>query len=126
MLGDLVNEDGQVTIESLCKKVSSWHNNENAMFEFIREKALRLAQESKRKFSAQTKKSKPMSAAAKRPFSSKNEDFRPISGITVKSQKSKYSTTTDFKIGPEKPVQNMSKHYLAKAKEKEKEMDRLL
>ena len=55
------------------------------MFEFIREKALRLAQESKRKFSAQTKKSKPMSAAAKRPFSSKNEDFRPISGITVKS-----------------------------------------
>lgn len=29
MLGDLVNEDGQVTIESLCKKVSSWHNNES-------------------------------------------------------------------------------------------------
>lgn len=69
------------------------------MFEFIREKALKLAQESKRKFSAQTKKTKPMSASATRPYSSKTGgDFRPISGITVKSQKSKYSALTEFKM----------------------------
>lgn len=53
ILDDLVNEDGMVTIESVCKKVTAWYNNESislqkwnlidAMLEFIREKALKLA-----------------------------------------------------------------------------------
>jgi hypothetical protein len=45
------------------------------MLEFIREKALKLAQESKRKFSAQKK---PKSASTKR--SGVKMDSRPMSG----------------------------------------------
>lgn len=45
------------------------------MLEFIREKALKLAQESKRKFSAQNK---PKSASTKR--SGMKMDSRPMSG----------------------------------------------
>lgn len=41
---DLLNEDGYVTIKKLCQQVESWRNNENAMLEFIREKALQIAQ----------------------------------------------------------------------------------
>jgi len=29
ILGDLVNEDQLVFIETLCKKVKAWHNNES-------------------------------------------------------------------------------------------------
>ena len=29
MLEDLMNEDDLVMIESLCKKVQAWHNNES-------------------------------------------------------------------------------------------------
>ena len=77
-----MNDRGIITIESLCKKVPAWHQNEStwyrnldAMLEFIREKALKLAQESKRKFSAQKK---PKSASTKR--SGVKMDSRPMSG----------------------------------------------
>ncbi|CAD8193238.1 unnamed protein product [Paramecium pentaurelia] len=119
VLSDLENEFGKITIENICKKVQAWNSNENTMLEFIKEKALHMAQASKRKFSAQ-KKSKPQSASATR---TAPKDFRPISGISYKSKQSGF---TEFKIGEERPVQNLSKYYLQKAKEREKEMDRLL
>ncbi|CAK91019.1 unnamed protein product (macronuclear) [Paramecium tetraurelia] len=122
ILSDLSNDRGVITIESLCKKVPAWHQNENAMLEFIREKALKLAQESKRKFSAQ-KKPKPQSASTKRSGFNKG-DSRPVSGISKKYQ----SGFSDLKISNinDKPLQNRSKHYLQLAKQKQQEEDRLL
>lgn len=82
ILSDLENEQQRITIESLCKKVPAWHSNQYAMLEFIREKALKLAQESKRKFSAQ-KKLKPQSASATR---QRETNARPISNISSKTK----------------------------------------
>ncbi|CAD8127381.1 unnamed protein product [Paramecium sonneborni] len=122
ILSDLQNENLVITIESLCKKVPAWHQNENAMLEFIREKALKLAQESKNKFQAQ-KKPKPQSASTKRSGFNKG-DSRPISGISKKYQ----SNFSDLRISNinEKQLQNRSKHYLQLAKQKQQEEDRLL
>lgn len=35
ILGDLVNEDELIVIETICKKVKAWHNNESIEFILI-------------------------------------------------------------------------------------------
>ena len=46
----LVNSEGLITIETLAKNVNVWKNKGDQMLEFIREKTLLVATESKKKF----------------------------------------------------------------------------
>lgn len=106
------------------------------MLEFIKEQALRKAQESKTKINAPYGK-----AGGLRPYSSTpyySGTNRPISGI---SNRSKVTGVSEIKMyiffsdqiksfsSPnieKKPSRNKSAYYLKKAKEKEQEVDRLL
>ena len=46
----LTNHEGLITIEILARNVNVWRNKGDQMLEFIREKALLVATESKKKF----------------------------------------------------------------------------
>ncbi|KAL4436013.1 hypothetical protein ABPG74_022248 [Tetrahymena malaccensis] len=109
---ELTDQDGYVTIKILCDKIQPWHNQENAMLEFIREKVLTMAQSSKKKFRVQSQKF-ARQQSAKNTISSQQQ--RPQSGISQ-----------DFQYNQYVFHENKSKVYLQKHKEKEKDQDKFL